>query len=72
MEEWKGLFNRLLMAKGDQIIFGIHAVLEAVDAGKNLDRVLVRRGAGSDLIKKLIFRMLLLGLSGLRHHWALR
>jgi 23S rRNA (guanosine2251-2'-O)-methyltransferase len=54
MEEWKGLFNRLLMVKGDQIIFGIHAVLEAVDAGKNLDRVLVRRGAGSDLLKKLM------------------
>lgn len=42
------------MAKGDQIIFGIHAVLEAVEAGKDLDKVLVRRGAGSDLLKKLM------------------
>lgn len=42
------------MAKGDRIIFGIHAVLEAVDAGKDLDRVLIRRGTGSDLFKKLM------------------
>jgi len=54
MEEGKGLFNGILMAKGDRIIFGIHAVLEAVDAGKELDRVLVRRGTGSDLFKKLM------------------
>jgi 23S rRNA (guanosine2251-2'-O)-methyltransferase len=42
------------MAKNDNYIFGIHAVLEAVQAGKDLDKVLVRRGAGSDLLKKLM------------------
>ena len=41
------------MAKKDNYIFGIHAVMEAVQAGKDLDKVLVRRGAGSDLLKKL-------------------
>jgi len=42
------------MAKTENYIFGIHAVLEAVHAGKDLDKVLVRRGAGSDLLKKLM------------------
>lgn len=42
------------MAKNDNLIFGIHAVLEAVHAGKNLDKVLIRRGAGSDLFRKLL------------------
>jgi len=42
------------MAKEENYIFGIHAVLEAVHAGKDLDKVLVRRGAGSDLLKKLL------------------
>lgn len=41
------------MAKNENYIFGIHAVLEAVNAGKDLDKVLVRRGSGSDLLKKL-------------------
>ena len=42
------------MAKKENFIFGIHAVLEAVQAGKDLDKVLIRRGAGSDLLKKLL------------------
>jgi 23S rRNA (guanosine2251-2'-O)-methyltransferase len=42
------------MAKNDNYVFGIHAVLEAVNAGKDLDKVLVRRGAGSELLKKLL------------------
>jgi len=42
------------MTKTDNYIFGIHAVLEAVHAGKDLDKVLVRRGGGSDLLKKLM------------------
>ena len=42
------------MAKNDHFIFGIHAVLEAVHAGKDLDKVLIRRGAGSDLFRKLL------------------
>ena len=42
------------MAKKENFIFGIHAVHEPVQAGKDLDKVLVRRGAGSDLLKKLL------------------
>ncbi len=42
------------MATQEQFIFGIHAVQEALNAGKELDKVLVRRGAGSDLIKQLL------------------
>lgn len=42
------------MAKPDHYIFGIHAVLEALDAGKDVDKVLVKRGTGSDLLKKLL------------------
>ncbi len=42
------------MAKSENYIFGIHAVLEAAQAGKDVDKVLVRRGAGSDLLKKLL------------------
>jgi 23S rRNA (guanosine2251-2'-O)-methyltransferase len=42
------------MAKKENYIFGIHAVLEAARAGKDLDKVLVRRGGGSDLLKKLL------------------
>jgi len=42
------------MAGKDHYIFGIHAVLEAAQAGKDLDKVLVKRGAGSELLKKLL------------------
>jgi 23S rRNA (guanosine2251-2'-O)-methyltransferase len=42
------------MAKSERYIFGIHAVLEAVEAGKDVDKVLVKRGSGSDLLKKLL------------------
>ena len=42
------------MAKSENYIFGIHAVLEAAQAGKDVDKVLIRRGAGSDLLKKLL------------------
>jgi 23S rRNA (guanosine2251-2'-O)-methyltransferase len=41
------------MARNDHFIFGIHAVQEALDAGKDLDKVLVKRGPGSELMKKL-------------------
>jgi 23S rRNA (guanosine2251-2'-O)-methyltransferase len=42
------------MAKRDHYIFGIHAILEAVEAGKDVDRVLVKRGSASELLKKLL------------------
>lgn len=41
------------MAKSANYIFGIHAVLEALEAGKDVDKVLLKRGPGSDLLKKL-------------------
>jgi 23S rRNA (guanosine2251-2'-O)-methyltransferase len=41
------------MAEQDQLIFGIHAIKEALSAGKEIDRVLVRRGSGSDLLRQL-------------------
>ena len=42
------------MVKEDHFIFGIHAVQEAVSAGKDIDKVLVKRGAGSDLLRNLM------------------
>jgi len=41
------------MGKSDRYIFGIHAVQEAIHAGKELEKVLVRRGIGSELFNKL-------------------
>lgn len=45
------------MAKKDRYIFGLHAVLEALDAGRDLDKVLVKRGSGSDLFKRMLSRL---------------
>jgi 23S rRNA (guanosine2251-2'-O)-methyltransferase len=42
------------MATQDHFIFGIHAVQEALNAGREMDKVLVRRGAASDQIKQLM------------------
>jgi 23S rRNA (guanosine2251-2'-O)-methyltransferase len=42
------------MVKEDHFIFGIHAVQEAVSAGKDIDKVLVKRGTGSDLLRNLM------------------
>lgn len=42
------------MMQNDRFIFGLHAVHEALMAGRDLDKVLVRRGAGSELFKKLL------------------
>ncbi len=42
------------MAKNDRFIFGIHAVREALHAGRDLEKVLIRRGTGSDLMKKVM------------------
>ena len=42
------------MEKEDHFIFGIHAVQEAVSAGKDIDKVLVKRGEGSDLLRNLM------------------
>ncbi len=42
------------MAEKESFIFGIHAVREALEAGKEVDKVLIRRGADSDLMKELL------------------
>ena len=42
------------MATQDTFIFGIHAVKEAISAGKDIEKVLIRRGAGSDLFRELL------------------
>ena len=41
------------MAKNDRFIFGIHAVLEALNADRDLEKVYIKRGTGSDLMKQL-------------------
>ena len=43
------------------MIFGLHAVIEALDAGKTLDKVLVRRDMSSALAKQLTDRLAALG-----------
>lgn len=50
------------MAKSDRYIFGIHAVQEAINAGKELEKVLVRRGIGSELFNKLVGDLFMLNV----------
>lgn len=40
--------------KNEQYIYGIHAVLEAIEAGKEIDRLLVKKDLGHYQIKELI------------------
>ncbi len=40
-----------------QMIFGIRAVLEAIDAGKELDKVILRRDMSSDIARQLLHRL---------------
>ena len=39
------------------MIFGIRAVIEAIDAGKELDKVFIRREMGGDLAKELFDKL---------------
>lgn len=41
------------MAKNNDLIFGVRAVIEAIDAGKEIDKVLVKRDIQGDLSKEL-------------------
>ena len=45
------------MQARDHFLFGIHSILEAIGSGRELERVLIRRGAGSDLMKELVAAM---------------
>ena len=44
------------MEKSDYI-FGIRAVIEAVEAGRSIDKVLVRRDLGGDLGRELMDKL---------------
>ena len=37
----------------DDFIFGIRAVIEAIDSGKDIDKILIKKGLGGDLFKEL-------------------
>ena len=50
--------------KEREMIFGIRAVIEAVDAGKTLDKVLLRRDMSSALAKELLERLERVGSQG--------
>lgn len=39
--------------KGDDFVFGIRAVIEAIRFGKDIDKVLIKRGLKGDLFKEL-------------------
>ncbi|MFA6402167.1 MAG: 23S rRNA (guanosine(2251)-2'-O)-methyltransferase RlmB [Salinivirgaceae bacterium] len=41
----------------DDLIFGIRAVIEAIRSGKDIDKVLIKRGLKGDLIKELFEEM---------------
>lgn len=45
------------MKDRDQILFGIRAVMEALDAGKELERVLLKRGPGSEIFQDLLKKL---------------
>ena len=40
------------------MIFGIRAVIEAIDTGKDIDRVLIRRELSGDLIYNYILQFM--------------
>lgn len=43
--------------KEKNMIFGIRAVIEAIDAGKELDKIFLRRDMGGDLARELLERI---------------
>ncbi len=40
--------------KNDQMIFGIRPVMEALEAGKEVDRILLQKGLRGDLFRELM------------------
>lgn len=42
------------MKKNDQLLYGIHPLLEALDSGKNLDKVFIQRGLQPDTLHKVL------------------
>ena len=44
-----------------EMIFGLHSVIEAIDAGKVMDKILIRRDLSSTLSKQLLERLSAIG-----------
>ncbi len=42
------------MMKKEQMLYGIHPLLEAIEAGKTLDKVMVQRGLNPDTLHKVL------------------
>jgi len=45
------------MERENKIIFGIRAVIEALNAGKEIEKALVRKGSGSDLFREMVKKL---------------
>lgn len=43
--------------KGNNFIFGTRAVIEAIEAGKEIEKVLIQKNLNNDLIKELLSKM---------------
>jgi 23S rRNA (guanosine2251-2'-O)-methyltransferase len=43
--------------KGNNFIFGTRAVIEAIEAGKEIEKVLIQKNLNNDLIKELVSKM---------------
>lgn len=44
-------------AQDNQMIYGIRAVLEVIESGKTIDKVLIQRGLGGDLFKNFFIKV---------------
>ena len=42
-----------MMNEKNEMIFGIRALIEAIDAGKDIEKILIKRDLGGDLAKEL-------------------
>ena len=46
--------NNDAKSKGNEFIFGTRAVIEAIEAGKEAEKIFIQKGLQNDLIKELI------------------
>ncbi|NSW45724.1 MAG: 23S rRNA (guanosine(2251)-2'-O)-methyltransferase RlmB [Bacteroidales bacterium] len=56
MAKWKGIFNskRIMQTKNQQI-YGARTVIEAIESGRNIDKIWIDRKKNNPLIKELIY-----------------
>lgn len=56
MERRQGLLKNLKyqMAKRDQLIYGIHPVLEALETGQSIEKVMILKGLNADSLHKIL------------------